>query len=123
VLYFSAAPWFIVSVGQSRVAYLSVAALVTVITGILHYVLDYRVRWKEHELAVTRYSALNRRIERVIATRNFNEDILLEIENALNGASETCPTPSWLLWNRPKEISEKARQLAIETSADASASN
>jgi hypothetical protein len=101
----SATPWFAETDGRDKNIYLSLSALLAVITAILQVVLDYRTRWKAHEEAIGGYAMLNRKISQLRTAEQITYDNLTKVRREFNRLTETVPTASWLFWNRPKAIS------------------
>jgi hypothetical protein len=119
VLYLSAVPWFLNKDNHDYEIYLSISALIIVITSTVQYVFDFRARWKDHELAIGGYAVLNRRIEQAIATQQSSDDDIADIRNEFDRLSAQVPTPHFLFWNRPKWITKEEREFQQKLSGPA----
>jgi hypothetical protein len=111
VLYLSAVPWFLENRGNQEHFSLAVAALITVITSTLQYILDYRTRWKAHERSGKGYGCLNREIEYLISTNKIDDDHLRHIRGYMDRLTEGAPTISWPFWNRPRQLTAQINKM------------
>jgi len=105
VLYLSASPLFVANGDKQVHISLAVAALITVITSTLQYILDYRSKWKAHEHAISGYASLNREMEQLCSEHEITNEQLKHVRIELDRLSERSPTIAWVFWNRPKDIS------------------
>ena len=113
VLYLSAVPWFIDKDSRSAQIYLSLAALATVITSVLQYVLDYRSRWRDYESSLAKYACLHRKIELHKSTCRWTNESLDEIKSEYDQISDNALTPPRIFYNRPKYLTNLIKQLEM----------
>ena len=83
---------------------------VIVVTSILQYVLDYKLRAQAHSHAGPGYAALNRKIESLTA-RGCTQDDLDKIRQRLDTLGQSAPVPHPNILRHQREISEQIRKL------------
>jgi hypothetical protein len=84
-----------------------VAALIAVITSILQYILDYKVRWKTHERAGKGYAALNREIEELLSIDAVGAETVTVVRAHYDHLTDSSPAVPALFWDRPKELTDE----------------
>ena len=95
---------------------LAVVSPVIVVTSILQYVLDYKMRAQEHAHAGAGYAALNRKIES-LATRSFTQDDVDKIRQRLDALGQTAPVPHPNILRHQRDLNEQIRKLEIALSS------
>ncbi|TPN13065.1 hypothetical protein FKO01_41260 [Mesorhizobium sp. B2-3-3] len=118
VLGLSSATW--ISKGTEFTVWLNIAAIVTVITSILQYILDFRITWKEHERASRSYGTVNRAIEHAIASGQVEEKEIAGFRGRLDELGARSPTIPRIIWNRPKALSRTIMELEAQLTDDTS---
>jgi hypothetical protein len=94
----------------ANIPLIGVFGVVSVISSVLQYILDYKSLHFEHKRVATEYAALDRRLEKAIAEEATEVD---DIRRELDRVAETAPSiPSriWKLHNK-EELQEQIRQL------------
>jgi hypothetical protein len=89
---------------------IGVAGVVSVISSVLQYILDYKSLHFEHKRVATEYAALDRVIEKAIAEETSAID---DIRAELDRVAETAPSIPPRIWARhnTQELQEQIRQL------------
>jgi len=97
---------------------IAVTSPIIVVTSILQYVLDYKLRAQEHSHAGAGYAALNRKIESLTA-RQFTQDDLEKIRERLDALGQSSPVPQPQILQHQSGLNEKIRALEIALTAGA----
>lgn len=90
---------------------IEIAALITVVTTVLQYILDYRTRWKTHERAGKGYAILNREIEQLNINQPIDDQDLSRIRQQFAHLTDMSPVIPAVIWNRPKPITRAIARL------------
>lgn len=95
---------------------IAVFSPVIVVTSILQYVLDYKLRAQAHSHAGSGYAALNRKIESLTA-RGFTQEDIREIRQALDTLGQTAPVPHPNILRHQRDLNEQIRKLETALSS------
>jgi len=91
--------------------YTIIAALVTVITATLQYILDYRIRWKTHERAAKGYGALNREIEALSSKETIDDNAIASVRTHYDHLTDSSPVVPAFFWDRPGNLTTEIVDL------------
>lgn len=95
---------------------IAVVSPVIVVTSILQYVLDYKMRAQEHSHAGAGYAALNRKIES-LASRPFTTEDAEKIRERLDALGQRSPVPHPNILRHQRDLNEQIRKLETALSA------
>jgi hypothetical protein len=86
------------------------ASVAVVITSVLQFIFDWRIRWVSHDRAATEYAVLGRALEFL----NPKADIVTELElirTRFDATTRDAPTVPFIFWERPKALSRSIAEL------------
>jgi len=89
---------------------IAVTSPVIVVTSILQYVLDYKLRAQAHGHAGAGYAALNRKIESLTA-RPFTQEDVEKVRQRLDALGQNSPVPHPHMLEHQHELNEKISAL------------
>ncbi len=95
---------------------IAVASPIIVVTSILQYVLDYKLRAQAHSHAGAGYAALNRKIESLTA-HSFTNDDLDKVRQRLDALGQTAPVPHPNILLHQRDLNEQIRKLELALNA------
>lgn len=94
---------------------IAVVSPIIVVTSVLQYVLDYKMRAQAHSSAGASYAALNRKIESLIAGPLTQDDVD-KVRQRLDALGQTAPVPHPNILRHQGDLNQRIRALEARMS-------
>jgi hypothetical protein len=105
VMALSSAYWIIEAKYNGLNILISIAGIVTMISSVLQYILDHRIRSKHHEDAAISFSKLNRQFEELSCLEQPNEDVITAMRKEYDELTGWAPPIPWGVWRSSRKLS------------------